>query len=279
MATSDPGAPPAMPAVYLCQVSAQVSCGACCGLYNVPDLTRPVLEAMLARRTAAFDRTPRTEDGLEAFRRRMEGWTPPKRPFPGFYHCPFLGLIGRPPGRVGCLLHPDAAGNGGVDYRAFSYYGARACQSYLCPSYRRLTPVQLRILQLCLNHWHPYGLVITEHRLLAALFAELSRRIHRTPTPDDLRARPQAAAIFRAVATLKLDWPFRRTGAPGPCHQVLADAEPPRPSAKPEHLRRPPSRYARIFHELDTAFPSLAAQKRAELRLDRLFNRLAAVLS
>jgi hypothetical protein len=81
------------------------------------------------------------------------------------------------------------------------------------------------------------------------------------------------------MATLKLDWPFRRTGAPGPCHQVLEDAEPPQPPAKPEHLRRPPSRYARIFHELDTAFPSFAAQKRAEVRLDRLFNRLAAVLS
>jgi len=115
------------PAVYLCQVGTQVSCGACCGLYNVADLTRSALESMLTRRTTAFARTPRTEAGLDGFRRHMEGWTPPVRPFPAFYHCTFLGLVGRPPNRVGCLLHPDVPGNGQADLREFSYYGAKAC--------------------------------------------------------------------------------------------------------------------------------------------------------
>ncbi len=40
--------------VYLCQVSAQVSCGACCGLYNVADLSRENLTRMLERRTRCF---------------------------------------------------------------------------------------------------------------------------------------------------------------------------------------------------------------------------------
>ena len=42
-------------AVYLCQVGERVSCGACCGLYNVADLSRDSLEDRLARRTVRLN--------------------------------------------------------------------------------------------------------------------------------------------------------------------------------------------------------------------------------
>ena len=112
--------------VYLCQVGEQVSCGACCGLYNIRDLSQRLLEVMLTERTEAFARVPRTAEAIEAFQKKIEGWTPPKRPFPDFYHCPFLGLIGRNGRRVGCLLHPAAAGNNGIDWRGMTYHGAMA---------------------------------------------------------------------------------------------------------------------------------------------------------
>ena len=124
--------------VYLCQVGERVSCGACCGLYNIADLSQRSLEVMLTEQTEEFARVPRTTEAIEAFQKKIEGWTPPQRPFPDFYHCPFLGLIGLNGRRVGCLLHPAAAGNNGIDWRGLSYYGAMACRTYFCPSVRHL---------------------------------------------------------------------------------------------------------------------------------------------
>ena len=122
--------------MYLCQVSEHVSCGACCGLYNISELCRAKLEEMLLHRTEAFDSVPRTEEGIYSFQKRNEGTGPQSRPFPQFYHCPFLGLIGKEKCRVGCLLHPDVPGNNGGDYRILSWYGQQACQPYFCPSTR-----------------------------------------------------------------------------------------------------------------------------------------------
>ena len=61
-------------AVYLCQVGERVSCGACCGLYNVADLSRDALEDRLARRTERFAAVARSEDGGETWVRVTEGF-------------------------------------------------------------------------------------------------------------------------------------------------------------------------------------------------------------
>ena len=58
--------------VYLCQVSETVSCGACCGLYNVADPSRTALQTMLAKRTARFVRLPRNMDAILDFAVRTE---------------------------------------------------------------------------------------------------------------------------------------------------------------------------------------------------------------
>jgi len=113
--------------VYLCQVGPNVSCGACCGLYNVAEPTPDALEALLVQRTRRFARVPRTIDGIDALKQtitQVESCTPP---FPRFHHCPFLGLIEDSGQRVGCLLHPMANGNGGIDWRGLSYYGFQFC--------------------------------------------------------------------------------------------------------------------------------------------------------
>jgi hypothetical protein len=264
--------------VYLCQVSDGVSCGACCGLYNLKDLSKTKLEAMLAKRTESFASVPRTEEGLDDFRRKIEGGTPPERPFPDFHHCPFLGLIGPEKSRVGCLLHPVASGNGGKDYRWVSWYGAMACRIYFCPTQRYLPPSYQMIVRETAEHWYLYGLIVTEHRLLAAFFREVENRIGRRPGLADFAPASTAAALFREFAGLKLHWPYRRKGAPGPCHYLFENGEYHRPAVQRESPHIPPSRFDAIFRELDSGFNSVDDLGRAEGQLEALFERIAVGL-
>jgi len=80
--------------VYLCQVNEKISCGACCGLYNVPDLSREKLYDMLFRRTAGFSKVPREAEAIINFGEEVLYKNKNKRPYDEFYHCPYIGLIG-----------------------------------------------------------------------------------------------------------------------------------------------------------------------------------------
>jgi hypothetical protein len=264
--------------VYLCQVSDDVSCGACCGLYNIKNLSKTKLHAMLVKRTEAFSSVPRTEEGLDGFRLKIEGVTPQERPFPEFHHCPFLGLIGPDKSRVGCLLHPAASGNDGKDFRWVSWYGAMACRIYFCPTLRYLPPSYQMIVRQTAEHWYFYGLIVTEHRLLAAFFREVENRIGRRLSISDFMPDSEAAALFREIASLKIVWPHRRRGAPGPCHYLFENGEYDRPEVQREGPEIPPSRYEAIFRELDSGFSTLEDMRRAEGRLDTFFENLTVAL-
>jgi hypothetical protein len=229
---------------------------------------------MLARRTEKFVRVPRTVKKIEDFQKRIEGWTPPKRPFPDFYHCPFLGLIGSNGRRVGCLLHPAASGNKGTDWRGLSYYGGMACRTYLCPTARHLPATYLRILRQTMDHWYPFGLIVTEHRLLAAFFGEVENRIGRSVETVDFTKSSRAAAIFREFVGLKITWPYRRKDAPGPCNYFFENGEYPRPPVQRLEGEIPLSRYEDLFRELDSAFSEDQELFEAEERLNHFFGRL-----
>ncbi len=263
---------------YLCQVSTQVSCGACCGLYNVHSLSRAGLEALLATRTEAFARVLRQPGAIEDFGRKQLGWTPEERPFPHFHHCPYLGLIGREHTRVGCLLHPDAAGNGGRDWRELSYYGAKACRTYFCPTRRLLSAEHQRIIRASIDHWYLYGLAVTEHRLWAALFEALEMRIDRRVTPADFTDTPEAQASLRGLAALKLDWPYRRDNTPGPCHFFFDNERYPRPPVERKDPAIPVSPYEVIFQELESRFKHVGELRRAETMVERCIENLVANL-
>ena len=266
------------PAVYLCQVGARVSCGACCGLYNVANLSRAALEDRLARRTQRFAAVTRTEDGIEQYRCEIEGWTPEERPFPHFHHCPFLGLIGEARARVGCLLHPAAPGNDGHDFRYLSYYGAQACRSYFCPTTRSLPARYLYILRGLWDDWYPYGLIITEHPLLNAVFTALEDRIARRVGPDDFPAHSKAARRLRELVELKLSWPYRCAEAPGPCHFFFENGLYPRPEIQWPSSARPGWPDEIIFRELESCFESEKDVLQAAKRLRDLFSRICDVL-
>ena len=256
------------PKVYLCQVGSGVSCGACCGLYNVADLTRAALEERLALRSRRFAEVARTENEIDRFQWDTLGWTPEERPFPQFHHCPFLGLIGQRRTRVGCLLHPEAPGNQGRDFRYLSYYGAQACATYFCPTYRALPPRHLLVLRNLFHDWYDYGLIITEHRLLGAVFALLERRLDRPLDLSDFAPHSAAADGLRDLLRLKLAWPHRSADAPGPCHFPFDNGLYPRPEIAWPALERPDPLYQMILQEMESHFATTREVAQAIARLD-----------
>lgn len=259
--------------IYLCQVSETVSCGACCGLYNLPELSRKKLESMLSQRTDSFAAVPRTEDKIFAFQRKNKGPHRLSRPFPQFHHCPFLGLIGAGKSRVGCLLHPASPGNNGVDYRFLSWYGEQACRSYFCPSARKLPAVYLSILTQTIDNWYDYGLLVTEHALLTAYFREVEFRLGRHITVSDYADKPKASDGLREFAQLKSRWPYRRDDSPSPCNFFFENGLYPRPAVFRKIPGIQPSIYENIFRELDTGFSSAEEITAADRLLDELLTK------
>jgi hypothetical protein len=195
--------------VYLCQLSAQVSCGACCGLYNIEDCFRSRLEAILSERTRRFASTPRTLDAIDEFQRFAVSRISGNPPYPEFHHCPYIGFVGERHSTVGCLLHPLVKGNEGVDYRGLSFYGGMACRMYFCPAHRVLPSRWKRILKISFNDWYLYGLVVTEHRMVASLFEEIEHRIGRHVHCTEFLDSKDALSALARFFELKEQWPFR----------------------------------------------------------------------
>ena len=211
-AESGEGSIPAPLEVYLCQVNGHVSCGACCGLYNVADASRTALVKMLSARTKAFDAIPRTVEAIFRFKEKTQLREGRQRPMPDFHHCPFLGFIGPERNTVGCLLHPQAAGNDGMDFRSLSYYGGMTCHIYFCPATRLMPQRYKQILRVVLDDWYLYGLVVTETKLIAALFAELETRLGRSLYAEDFTSRRSSGDSLKHLFLLRVSWPFRTPG-------------------------------------------------------------------
>jgi len=234
---------------YLCQTGACVSCGSCCGLYNVKDLSRERLHAILADRTAAFESVPRTIDGVLDFEARRLEQEGTDYPIENFHHCVFVGLIRDHGERIGCMLHPLATGNNGVDWRGLSHYGGAACKHFFCPTYDELETRRKRLVRTLLTDWYEYGLIIPEHRFLAALLDILEERTGRELDAETLEApgRKAVADLLR----LKLDWPFRDPAAPMAWNFFST-----RDTERPGFSGRIPledPRLLRTVHELGTA--------------------------
>jgi hypothetical protein len=264
--------------IYLCQVSDTVSCGACCGLYNAADASFETLHARLSARADAFARVPRDPASIEAFARDIAAREPGERPLPGFHHCPFLGLIGRERSRAGCLLHPLAEGNDGVDLRGLSHYGGMACKICFCPAHRVLAPRFRDLLRRTAPDWHAYGILVTEALTLEALLLAAEAAVGGTLDADSLETNPAGVAAIRALYDLVLGWPFRRPGFPLGTY-FLGDEG---------HLKAPVdytdaggrrSRHEPVLRELASVFRSPGELARAERLLDEVLDRLADVLS
>lgn len=265
--------------VYLCQVNAKISCGACCGLYNVADTSREHMERMLGDRTRRFAHVARTPEGIDGFALQNAKIESQDRPFPQFHHCPFIGLIGETGSRVGCLLHPLADGNQGVDFRGLSYYGGLACRTYFCPTTNGLAPRYKRILRASLEDWHLYGLVVTETDLLSALFHQLEVRLGRRVEPGHFESKPAASQALTGLMGLKLTWPYRPPQADTLCHHFFFDVSYAKPMIDYHRLGVAASVYNSILRELVSAFDSVETLRRAEQTLEEKINAVVAALT
>jgi hypothetical protein len=250
--------------VYLCQIGDNISCGACCGLYNVARSDVTTLTRMLALRTVRFETIERTIPALDAFARKVESMESRQRPFPDFHHCPYLGLVGDDRSRVGCLLHPLSDGNQGLDLRGLSYYGGMACRVFFCATVHSMEKRYKRILRAVADHWYLYGLIVTETALVTACLDQVEARLAAPLAPDDVYRHDSVRNALRALLALKLDWPFRPAGYNTPCHYLFNDNDYPRPAVDYAGLGVAPSGTAPILHQLVSCFTHVSQLRRAE---------------
>lgn len=256
---------------YLCQVNGHVSCGACCGLYNVPVASRNALVQILKSRTEQFKTTPRTVDAIFQFKKQVEMREVQNRPMPDFHHCPFLGLTGPEHATIGCLLHPQAAGNNGMDFRSVSYYGGMTCHIYFCPSTRLLPLRYKQIVRSVLDDWYLYGLIVTETRLLIALIEELEDRMNRPLYAEDFTTHRDCREALKYLFLLRVSWPFRSPDNHRLANYFFNDHLYARPAIQPSSSGKSISRYRQILQELETDPTSEQTLRQAEVYLDDRF--------
>jgi hypothetical protein len=264
--------------IYLCQVNEQVSCGACCGLYNVCSVSFETLTEMLFDRTERFTGVRRDAEPIIQFGRGIEALESRKRLLPEFHSCPFIGLVGNDRTRVGCLLHPAAAGNGGVDYRGLSYYGGMACRDYFCPSYSCLSGMIKKIVQDTSVNWYDYGLIITEAKLLGALFNEVEKKLTSGVYAKHFLGNRQSIDAIRNILSLKINWSYRPHADAGLCHYFFNDRRYGRKPVNYHEIGKEPSKYDTIFKELGTAFNSTDELQQAEHKLNYVIDGMVSVI-
>jgi hypothetical protein len=265
--------------VYLCQVNECISCGACCGLYNVQDTSRSSLDSILRERSQRFANVARDIAAIEAFASETRRLEPRQRPFKDFHHCPYLGLIGPGSGRVGCLLHPMVDGNGGVDFRGLSYYGGMACRTYFCPTTRELPARWKQVVRSVIDDWHFFGLIITENKLLNAFFNEIESRLGHPVTVNLFSQAGPASQCLKELLRIKCGWPFRPPGRMTGCHFFFNDKDYPKPVIDYDRLAMPVSRYDTILRELVSEFKFQDQVRSAEQLVSNKITALVRVLA
>ena len=233
---------------------------------------------MLSNRSRRFASLPRRAEDISEFGRQVASGQVRKRPWADFHHCPFIGLISSSRQRVGCLLHPLAEGNEGVDYRGLSYYGGMACRQYFCPSHRQLAPYVKKIVRRLAVNWYEYGLVVTETALLSALVSQVEKRLAAPLPQRGVFDSPEVSRVMREVLFLKTDWPYRRNNGKGLCHYFFSDRRYRKEPVDYGTAGRQPVEFDTIFTELASRFNNVDELRDARQRLESLFQRAADTL-
>jgi hypothetical protein len=259
--------------VYLCQVSENVSCAACCGLYNVKDPSLESISDMLSRRSMTFSSVQREMNAVLEFGRKETDLLG-DLPMPDFHHCPYIGFIGSDGKRAGCLLHPQGRGNNGVDFRGLSYYGSMTCQKYFCPTHRRLSAKFLKILCDHSDNWYQYGLVITECDFLEFSYKQIINRGGFSLIDSELVYKKGYSQNWKKLLDLKISWPYRAPNR-SVANYFFNDPLYQKPTVDYQKSGKNSSRYNRLFQELHSVFHSERELTEAENYIDRLFDNLS----
>lgn len=194
----------------LCQPGGGASCGACCGLYNFADHSRPALTGALARRTARIAMAPRTKEAFTAAAAALRA-EDARALFTEVRICPLLGFLDEGQRRVGCLAHPLA--NGGQDLRDCGVYNRRVCADFECPSFLWLSDAEAQLVREACPDWYLYGLVITDVEFVRGCLALIGIALARTVDAARLLGSTSVLEAVRALFALKETAPGRERGA------------------------------------------------------------------
>ena len=155
-----------------------MGCSACCGIFNLQDISRENCDRVLRRFTGQYDHGTCTDSGDDTAVSCTGKWTG-VRDFTS-HICPFQGYLS--PGRPGCLAHPLV--NHGVDGRHSSLFGSRICGEFLCPAHSILDRHMQKMLIDCTDDWYVYSVGIIDP-LSFIWIAEECRSIHGQVMPGN----------------------------------------------------------------------------------------------
>lgn len=192
--------------VILCQPDESKSCGACCGLYNYMDCSRPSLEERLRARTRSFRKLVQNTGDIESYSSEILNSEDFNKRYEVIYCCEYIGFLDNEEKKVGCLLHP--AQNSGNDLRAVSFYGQELCAGHLCPSHHFIPLSQAQVLIKIIDDWYLYGLCITDIDLVKTYFRILADKIGGELKPE-VFDNAELKSIARKYFDWKITWPFR----------------------------------------------------------------------
>lgn len=262
---------------HLCQPDEQKSCAWCCGLYNSHNVSRDALVRKLKARTEEFARTNRTVAAIHHFSEKTREKEQSQLLDPGFYSCEFVGFLEEEETRVGCMLHPLARGNQGIDYRGLSFHGAMACQGFFCRSYRELSTAEKKVILGTVNDWFLFGLVISDVDFSRSFFRLAEERLGRHIDPARL-AVPPASKLVYEFFHWKIDWPYRSSGPEleSVCTPGVLGAKRDFGGQEPEHQALSP--LDKILISLRSKFQSHSERMSAEEKIDHLFCLLSKVV-
>lgn len=230
---------------------------------------------MLFQRTAEFSKVPRCPEPIIKFGEDELLKSSRERPYPEFYHCPYIGLIGKERTRAGCLLHPLAEGNRGTDYRGLSYYGSMTCHIYFCPSCTALSENQKKIIRESADDWYSYGLIITEVALIDAFFSETETCLERKIDITDTYMNQPLFNIVNKFIGLKASWPFRPSFESAANYFFKDRLYERKPVDYPIiNSGKASSRYDVILRELGSEFKSVDDIRQAESIINDIFKEL-----
>jgi len=115
-----------------------VSCGACCGLFNLK-LDTNGYKTLLSERTLNFHSSVNFNERhtIAAYRQDREKI---EQSFlkndETTYNCPYLGYVDKKSSKIGCMIHPIFTGD--PKSQNFSIYGTSICQAYDCKNKEHL---------------------------------------------------------------------------------------------------------------------------------------------
>ncbi len=261
----------------LCQPDDKKSCAWCCGLYNVRDSNREALIHILRARTASFAETERSARAIQYFSERTKSVENVELVDPEFFFCEFLGFLDTSETRVGCMLHPQARGNGGLDWRGLSFYGSMACRGFFCRSHRELNRAEKRVLLEIIQDWYLYGLVVSDPDYTKSFFHLASQKLGNRFDMTRLLTPPASEVAYRFFSW-KIDWPHKNKVSipPGLSDSRLS-------AARHTDRKRNPAQQSltavdQIFNSLGTDFRTPRERRKAELEVERLLSRLQKVI-